>query len=430
MNQPIRPNANSVSDKNLVRTLPSAARNFLIGLALISSGISAIAKAPPDGDQGNGNTAEGTGALSSLTTGANNTADGFQALVANSTGDSNTATGSNALVSNTTASANTADGTLALFRNTIGAANTAVGTQALTNSTVGNENSANGNSALFHNTTGNDNTANGANAGHENVTGSFNTVNGATALYFNTAGSFNVANGAFALNLSTGDNNIAVGYAAGINLTTGGGNIDIGNQGVTGESSTIRIGTVGNQVATFIAGINNATVAGTTVLIDVNGQLGTILSSRRFKEQIKPMDAASEVILALKPVTFRYTNELDPKGIAQFGLVAEEVEKVNPALVVRDAEGKVYSVRYEAINAMLLNEFLKEHHKVQELETNLAQLKSAIARQEKDLRTTAAQQQEEIKLLTANLKAQGSQIQKVSAQIEASKPALQVVGNQ
>jgi hypothetical protein len=171
---------------------------------------------------------------------------------------------------------------------------------------------------------------------------------------------------------------------------------------------------VGTQKATFIAGISGATVAsGATVIVGSDGHLGTIVSSARFKEAIKPMDKASEAILALKPVTFRYKHDLDPDGIPQFGLVAEQVEKVNPDLVARDEQGKVYTVRYEAVNAMLLNEFLKEHSKVQTLEA------------------TAAQQQKEIKTLTASLKEQASQIQKVSARLELKKPApLTVVNNQ
>jgi hypothetical protein len=176
---------------------------------------------------------------------------------------------------------------------------------------------------------------------------------------------------------------------------------------VAGESKHIRIGTKGTHTSTFIAGISGATVpGGVGVIIDTNGHLGTTTSSARFKEAIKPMDKASEAILALQPVTFRYKHELDPEGIPQFGLVAEQVEKVNPDLVARDDQGKVNTVRYEAVNAMLLNEFLKEHRKVQELE--------------KDLRATIAQHQKQIEALTANF-------QKVSDQMEMSRPAPQLV---
>jgi hypothetical protein len=214
-----------------------------------------------------------------------------------------------------------------------------------------------------------------------------------------------------------------LGDSAGINLTTGSNNIDVGNAGVAGESSKIRIGTKPAQKAAFIAGISGVTVAnGVGVIINPQGQLGTVVSSERFKDGIKPMDKASEAILALKPVTFRYKHELDPESIPQFGLVAEQVEKVNPDLVARDEQGKAYTVRFEAVNAMLLNEFLKEHRKVETLEVTVAQ-------QQKDFQSTAAQQQNEIKDLTASLKEQASQIQKVSAQLEVTKPAPQMVLN-
>jgi hypothetical protein len=273
---------------------------------------------------------------------------------------------------------------------------------------------ATGFKALFSNTTGDNNTANGLQALIGNTTGTQNTANGEEALFSNTTGSNNTANGVRSLQNSTGNSNIALGAAAGLNLTTGNNNIDIGNQGVAAESNTIRIGNVGTQTATFIAGISGATAAsGVAVFVNANCQLGTLTSSERFKEAIKPMDKASEAILALKPVTFRYKHELDPEGIPQFGLVAEQVEKVNPDLVARDDQGKINTVRYEAVNAMLLNEFLKQHRKVNELE-------AAIARQ-----------QEEIKALTASVKVQASQIRKVSARLEVSKATPQrVVNNQ
>jgi hypothetical protein len=226
------------------------------------------------------------------------------------------------------------------------------------------------------------------------------------ALQGNTTGHRNMADGYQALfNNTTGSNNIALGFQAGLNLTTGSNNIHIAALGAGGESNTIRLGKNGVQTATFIIGIRGATVAGGVgVIVDTNGHLGTVSSSERFKDAIKPMDKASEAILALKPVTFRYKHELDPDGIPQFGLVAEEVEKVNPDLVARDADGKVYTVRYEAVNAMLLNEFLKEHRRVQDLEKGMV-------------------------ALTAQLKEQAAQIQKVSAHLEMSKPATNVVLN-
>ena len=212
-----------------------------------------------------------------------------------------------------------------------------------------------------------------------------------------------------------------MGYFAGSALTTGSNNIDIGNGGIAAEANTIRIGVGGTQTATFIAGIANATVAGSAVYINTaTGQLGLLSSSERFNDVIEPMGNASEALLSLRPVTFRYKKNIDPKGASQFGLVAEDVEKVNPDLVVRDAEGKAFTVRYEAVNAMLLNEFLKEHRRVQEL-------KSTSAKQE----ATISQLKKGMEVLTAQLQAQAAQIQKVSAQLELSKPAPQMVaGNQ
>jgi hypothetical protein len=301
-----------------------------------------------------------------------------------------------------------------------GVANTACGFEALFFNTDGHYNTGIGAFALQSNTTGIENTAIGYGALPTNTTGQYNTASGRSALEVNTTGSNNTATGMQALvNNTTGNNNIAVGYHAGGNLTTGGRNIDIGNVGVAGESQTIRIGTREKHANTFIAGISGATVpTGVAVIVDADGHLGTTTSSARFKEAIKPMDTTSEAILALKPVTFRYKHELDPKGIPQFGLVAEDVEKVNPAMVARDAEGKVFTVRYDAVNAMLLNEFLKEHRKVQEQEAAITQLKSTVEKQE----AANAQQQKQIEALTAGL-------EKVSDQLEATEPAPRVANN-
>jgi hypothetical protein len=189
-----------------------------------------------------------------------------------------------------------------------------------------------------------------------------------------------------ASNLSTGSNNITVGFEAGLNLTTGSNNIAIGNPGVAGEAGVIRIGTAGTQSTTFIAGIKGVPVNGAPVTVGSTGQLGIRVSSARFKEKIAAMNNASEALFALEPVTFRYKPEVDPEGVRQFGLVAEEVAKVDPDLVVRDGQGKPFSVRYEEVNAMLLNEFLKEHRKGQEqarklerLETTITQLESLLS---------------------------------------------------
>jgi hypothetical protein len=269
-----------------------------------------------------------------------------------------------------------------------------------------NSNTAEGTQALFSNTTGMANTAIGVGALYKNTTGVSNTATGMAALGSNTTGFSNTAIGARALFLATGDCNVALGDSAGQFLTTGDNNIDIGYNvlGVKGESNTIRIGNT-DIIATYLSGISGQTVVGgAAVFVDSNGKLGTMTASTRFSDEIKPMDKASEAILTLKPVTFRYKQEIDSKGIRQFGLIAEEVEKVNPDLIVRDKEGKPYSVRYDQVNAMLLNEFLKEHGKVEKLEA------------------TITRQQKQIEALTAGL-------QKVSAQLEMSKPAPQTALN-
>jgi hypothetical protein len=293
-----------------------------------------------------------------------------------------------------------------LYDNTTGHSNTATGVNALSSNINGNSNTANGRGALLENTTGDNNTAMGDQALRENTTGSSNTANGLEALEENTTGGSNTASGQKALNRNTtGSFNIALGAEAGVNLTTGDNNIDIGNHGVRDESNTIRVGTSGTQDATSVAGIFGVAVNGSPVVVNSNGRLGTAPSSKRFKEATKPMDNASEAILALKPVTFRYKKGIDPLGTSQFGLVAEDVEKVNPDLVVRDKEGKPYTVRYDQVNAMLLNEFLKEHRRVEQLEAN------------------AVKQQKQIEALTAGL-------QKVSAQLELNKSAPQTVLNE
>jgi hypothetical protein len=366
------------------------------------------------------NTATGANALDQNTEGGLNTATGFFALYGNTKGGENTATGAFALSSNT-ADGNTANGASALFSNTAGGANTAIGNAALHDNKNGNANTATGNQALFNNT-GDFNTATGDEALLNNTSGNANTALGFSALGGNTTGSentaigdnalggglntgsSNTAIGALALLLNaTGSNNIALGSGAGGNLTTGDNNIDIGNPGVAVEGNTIRIGTQGTQTAVFIAGISGTAIGGGgAVRINSNGQLGTAPSSQRFKENIKAMGNTSDALHALRPVTFRYKKEFDSEGIQQFGLVAEEVERVNPNLVARDAEGKPYTVRYDAVNAMLLNEFLKEHRKVDKLEAALAQ------------------QEKEIEALTVGL-------QKMSAHLEASNAVSQMV---
>jgi hypothetical protein len=391
---------------------------LLITLVLGCFALAPTARAvdpPPDGGYPNQNTAEGEGALFSIDIrhfgSQDNAAIGFNALFSGTNTFFNTAVGSQALFSSTSSEANTAVGYKAMFGNTTGSFNTATGQQALAGNNTGLANTAIGSGALFGNTTGGSNTATGVGALVSNTTGNFNTASGVSALQNNTTGNDNTANGVNALySNTTGSHNIALGFKAGLNLTTGSNNIDIANKGVGGEGSTIRIGTTGTQTNTYVAGISGAIVpTGIAVIVDSGGHLGTTISSARFKEAITPMDKASEAILALQPVAFRYKHDLDPAGIPQFGLVAEEVEKVNPDLVARDEQGKPYTVRYEAVNAMLLNEFLKEHRTVQELKSTAAKHQAAIARQQK-----------QIDALTAGL-------QKVSAEVEMSRPAPQTV---
>jgi hypothetical protein len=366
---------------------------------------------------GNENTATGVDALASNTTGNFNTAIGFDALFDNTTGDNNTANGANALFSNTTGGLNTASGVEALHSNTGGNQNTANGFQALFDNTIGTANTADGVQALFSNTEGTSNTANGFSALFHNATGSDNTANGDTALGLNTTGNNNTADGFSALSNNTnGSSNIALGFQAGANLTTGSNNIDIGNAGVAGESGIIRIGTTGTQTATFLAAVGGVAIAGgMPVRVSASGQLGVKASSARFKEAIKPMDKASEAIFSLQPVTFRYKKALDPEALPQFGLVAEQVAKVDPDLVARDVDGKPYTVRYEEVNAMLLNEFLKEHRKVEEQTATIAQ-------QRKDFESKIAQQQKQITALIVT-------VQKVSDQLQLSQAAPQLVAN-
>jgi uncharacterized coiled-coil protein SlyX len=364
------------------------------------------------------NTADGLSALASLTTGIYNSAFGIYSLLSLTDGNFCTGVGAGALLSNT-ASENTAVGAGALLSNTTGGSNTATGAFALFNST-GVENTAVGRDALLNNTTANDNTAVGLLALLNNVDGTSNTGVGAAALRDNISGSNNQAFGRGALRFATGSNNIGIGREAGINMTTADNVISIGSPGDGTAFTTSDRCFIGN-----IRGVVVGNLDGINVIVDSDGQLGTSNSSRRFKKDIKPMERTSEAILALKPVTFHYKHADTKKaeGTPQFGLIAEDVAEVNPDLVVLDGDGEPLTVRYDAVNAMLLNEFLKEHKKVEEQQTNITQLNSKMAEQA----AIIAQQQKGMEVLTAQLKEQAAQIQKVSAQLEVSKPAAQVV---
>jgi Chaperone of endosialidase len=458
-------------------TIPPVLITFsLVCFALVQN-TRAVSPAP-DGGYAGGNTAEGTNALFSLTGGVWKTGLGFQTLYHTTTGNQNTATGYQTLFSNTTGSLSTAYGSQALYNNTTGNSNAATGFRTLFSNTTGSKNTGNGYRALLFNSTGRNNTASGFNTLYSNRTGDNNTATGSEALVNNQDGSGNTANGFQALHDNTssfntaignqtlynsyaaygntavgnqaiftnidgnyntaigdsalhdniyGTDNTTIGWYAGYNIT-GDGNICIGSgaYGVAGESGTIRIGGYSGYNACYINGIYGQGVDPYTsqaAYVSESGKLGTVVSSQRFKRDIKPMDRISDAILALKPVTFHYLS--DAKNTPCFGLIAEQVAEVNPNLVIHDKSGEVLSVRYDAVNAMLLNEFLKAHRKMEEQEATIAELK-------KDFGATIAQ-------LTARLNEQASQIQKVTAQLaaaspsggglEASKPAPQVVNN-
>jgi hypothetical protein len=381
--------------------LKKATSAFIFALIPVCYGLSPEAQAvspPPDGAYPNFTTAEGQNALKDLTTGAGNTALGAFSMFSTTTASFNTAVGAGALDLNT-GDQNTAVGVAALLLNT-GINNTGVGVDALGLNSTGSTNTATGAFTLYNNTTGANNTANGFQALFFNTVGNGNTANGFQALFSNTTGLGNTAIGRVALsNNTSGSENIGLGDDAGSNVATASNVICIG-AGTSGAdvSGTCFIGNIRGTTTQ-----NNDAIP---VLIDSAGQLGTASSSRRYKTDIKPMDNSSESILALKPVSFRYKIHKDTTP--QFGLIAEEVAEANPDLVIYDADGKPYTVRYDAVNAMLLNEFLKEHRRVEKLEAMVAQ-------QRKDFEAAVAQ-------LT-------TQVQKVSAQLEANKPAPQVVNN-
>ena len=334
------------------------------------------------------NTADGQGALGSLTTGLYNSAFGFLTVLSLSDANFDTGVGAGALLVDT-AGSNTAVGAAALFSNTTGSANNAVGLFALFNNIGGFFNNAHGRDALLSND-GSENNAFGDLAMENNTTGASNTAIGDDALRNNVDGS----------------NNVAVGDEAGTSLGASVNNCIAINVPGAGPFATFDntcfIGSIFDQPVSDV-GTQEA------VFVDQFNVIGITASSRRFKHDIQPMDKASEAILALKPVTFKYN--ADKNGRTQYGLIAEEVATVNPDLVVQHKDGEISTVRYEQVNAMLLNEFLKEHQKVQSLET------------------TVAQQAKGMEVLTAQLKEQAAQIQKVSAQLEVNKPAPQVVTN-
>jgi Chaperone of endosialidase len=335
---------------------------------------------PPDivVSDAKGNTAGGTGALFSNTTGHDSTAFGLDALQHNTTGADNTAFGSQALQFNTTGVANAAVGEGALAKNTIGGGNTAVGQAALEGNTTGSNNAAVGEGALFSNTIGGLNTAVGQVALEGNTTGSNNAAVGEGALNRNTAGSQNTAVGVTALqNNTTGSNNIALGFTAGQSLTSGSNNIYLGAASPATESNTMRLGL--NQTRTFIAGVAGSHLSGSQVVVSSSGQLGIIASSARYKHNIRAMGARSRGLFQLRPVIFRYKQ--DPQGVRQYGLIAEEVAKVYPELVTWRSDGAAESVQYHELIPMVLNELQRQQRELGELKAQNERLQAALVRQ-------------------------------------------------
>ena len=359
---------------------------LLACLALLST-VQAVSP-PPDGGYGGNNTAEGTDALFHLTTGVWNSAIGYRALYRDTTGIRNTALGFQALY-NTNGPFNVS-----------GLDNVAVGANALFNNTTGSRNVAIGAFALYANTTGSNNVAIG-----DRALWQLNGANGITAIgdsFYSDPNSVEIGRRPdcdtdISPNASIHAHAIFIGDPPEFFGSAPGSCID--------HSGTQSVHIVVDEFAgaVFVAGVNNHPIVGSPIAIDTNGKLGVQASSVHFKKDIKPMDKVSEAILALKPVTFNYKQEIDPTRTAQFGLVAEDVEKANPDLVVHDKEGKPFSVRYDAVNAMLLNEFLKEHGKVEELESTVAKL-------------------------AAHIKEQDAKMQKISEQLEA-RTAPRVVAN-
>ena len=437
------PNSMKTKSRNTIYAMRN--RNTISTAVLFALCCLALSPAPkafgvtpaPDGGYPGYNTAEGQNALFSRTTGVYNTALGAFTLYSDTTGSGNTAVGINGLRSNVNGGFNTAVGLNALFKNngdpTVGQAsnNCAFGSSALFNNSTGSNNCAFGSGALYSNTSGVYNTAIGnstllSNAGSDNTavgsdalnangdgiqnsavgslallsnsSGNFNTATGYQALFRNDTGSANTAFGVNALlHNDSGGANTALGYGAGADVTTGSFNVYIGANigGVADEVGHTYISNISSTVQPPGGDVEYVTVNLNTKL------LGHSSSSRRYKQDIKPMTDVSEGLYRLKPVTYRYKKEIDPKQSAAYGLIAEEVAEVNPALVARNSKGQPESVHYDQVNAMLLNEFLKEHKTVQELKYE------------------AAKQEEQIRSLT-------SALQKINAQIETSRSITKI----
>jgi Chaperone of endosialidase len=429
--------------RNSMNHAPWAHDSFLILLLIACFGLMPQVQAvvpPPDGGYPGFNTAEGQNALFSLTTGVGNTANGWYSLWSNTDGSYNTTLGAGTLLFNVgnqstgEGTENTAVGTAALLSNTNGFRNTATGFRALFSNMIGDGNTAVGADALFSNNAFH-NTALGDGALQNNTTGSNNTAAGHSALqnYSGSAGNNTAVGGGALFSIQTGGSNTAVGFATLSSLQTNSFNTAIGslalNSNTTGALNTAVgrsaggditgsgnvciganvVGAAGVSDTTWIANVYDSVAIARQVYVNADNKIGTLSSSRRYKEQIEPMDEASEALFTLKPVTFRYKKAVDPSQALSFGLIAEEVAEVNPALITRDKQGKPQTVRYEAVNAMLLNEFLKEHRAFVEQRHEVEKLKATVGD------------------LLATVKEQAAQIQKVSTQLDLNSPAARTV---
>lgn len=355
--------------KDLISTSTSGDNNTAIGDSALESNTSgqwntAIGSLSLQfNSTGQANSAFGYNALNSNTTGGYNTACGFATLQYNDTGSFNTAHGSGALYYNSSGSDNTSSGYNSLAYNTTGTDNTAVGYEASEGNTVGNYVAAFGSSSLLNNTSGSYDAGFGAYSLVANTTGTGNTASGYASLRSMTTGNYNIGIGFQSLfSATTGSSNIGIGYLAGLKVTTGNYNIDIGNQGSAGDNYSMRIGTEGAQQQTFIAGITGTKVTGAAVYVTSSGQLGVLASSERYKTAIESLGSDTDKLMELRPVSFHL--KTDPKGAVQYGLIAEEVDKVYPELVIRDDSGKIQGVRYEELAPMLLNEVKKQQQTI------------------------------------------------------------------
>jgi hypothetical protein len=351
--------------------------------AFVLFSVSAHATQPPDptASDSSYNTAAGSYALYNESSGKLNTAIGFESLYSNNTGVGNSGLGASTLFGNTSGNYNTASGNYALHYNTTGTANTATGYDALNGQYLyvqtGSNNTATGYLAMLNNSSGSNNTADGNQALQSNETGYNNLADGDAALYGNETGAFNVGVGYSALFAnSSGSNNVALGSTAGEHIT-GSNNVDIASTGTSTDNAVIRIGTPGTHTSAFFAGISTSQITGSAVFVTSSGQLGVLASSERYKTAIASMTRQSEKLEQLRPVTFHLKSE--PKGVLQYGLIAEEVNRLYPELVIRDDSGRIQGVRYDELAPILLNEVQRQQKELDSVKQELTELRTGNA---------------------------------------------------